>query len=81
MLHSDSSLSCASSPPSHLTTLLVSQPNFADHQTPQGHPERADRIRAFAETWGTLLVAIAVLLARQGAAVYGCDLVYDLCCL
>jgi len=29
-----------------VTTLLVSQPNFADHVTPQGHPERADRIRA-----------------------------------
>lgn len=29
-----------------MTTLLVSQPNFADHQTPKGHPERADRIRA-----------------------------------
>ncbi len=29
-----------------MTTLLVSQPNFADHLTPQGHPERADRIRA-----------------------------------
>lgn len=29
-----------------MTTLLVSQPNFADHATPQGHPERADRIRA-----------------------------------
>ncbi|UYN99439.1 MAG: histone deacetylase family protein [Devosia sp.] len=29
-----------------MTTLLVSQTNFADHQTPQGHPERADRIRA-----------------------------------
>jgi acetoin utilization deacetylase AcuC-like enzyme len=29
-----------------VTTLLVSQPNFADHITPQGHPERADRIRA-----------------------------------
>jgi acetoin utilization deacetylase AcuC-like enzyme len=26
--------------------MLVSQPNFADHQTPHGHPERADRIRA-----------------------------------
>ncbi len=32
-----------------MTTLLVSQPNFADHQTPQGHPERADRIRAVNE--------------------------------
>jgi len=31
---------------SSVTTLLVSQPNFADHQTPQGHPERPDRIRA-----------------------------------
>jgi acetoin utilization deacetylase AcuC-like enzyme len=30
----------------HVTTLLVSQPNFADHRTPDGHPERADRIRA-----------------------------------
>ncbi|MEO5805811.1 histone deacetylase family protein [Devosia sp.] len=29
-----------------MTTLLISQPNFADHQTPTGHPERADRIRA-----------------------------------
>lgn len=29
-----------------MTTLLVSQPNFADHVTPQGHPERPDRIRA-----------------------------------
>jgi acetoin utilization deacetylase AcuC-like enzyme len=32
-----------------VTTLLVSQTNFADHVTPQGHPERADRIRAVAE--------------------------------
>tara|TARA_R110002020_G_scaffold6321_1_gene26568 strand:- start:2170 stop:3117 length:948 start_codon:yes stop_codon:yes gene_type:complete len=32
-----------------VTTLLVSQPNFADHQTPQGHPERADRIAAVEE--------------------------------
>lgn len=32
-----------------MTTLLVSQPNFADHQTPQGHPERADRIQAVNE--------------------------------
>ncbi len=29
-----------------MTTLLVSQPNFADHQTPAGHAERADRIAA-----------------------------------
>ncbi|MET3926386.1 histone deacetylase family protein [Devosia sp. 2618] len=32
-----------------MTTLLVSQPNFADHVTPQGHPERADRIHAVEE--------------------------------
>ena len=32
-----------------MTTLLVSQPNFADHRTPQGHAERADRIRAVEE--------------------------------
>ena len=32
-----------------MTTLLVSQTNFADHVTPQGHPECADRIRAVEE--------------------------------
>jgi acetoin utilization deacetylase AcuC-like enzyme len=32
-----------------VTTLLLSQPNFADHVTPQGHPERADRIAAVEE--------------------------------
>ena len=32
-----------------MTTLLLSQPNFADHVTPQGHPERADRIAAVEE--------------------------------
>jgi acetoin utilization deacetylase AcuC-like enzyme len=32
-----------------VTTLLVSQSNFADHVTPQGHPERPDRIRAVEE--------------------------------
>lgn len=29
-----------------MTTLLINQANFADHQTPHGHPERADRVRA-----------------------------------
>ena len=28
-----------------MTTLLVSHPAFLNHQTPSGHPERADRIR------------------------------------
>lgn len=32
-----------------MTTLLVSQTNFEDHQTPLGHPERPDRIRAVEE--------------------------------
>jgi acetoin utilization deacetylase AcuC-like enzyme len=32
-----------------MSTLLVSQPNFASHVTPSGHPERADRIRAIEE--------------------------------
>ena len=32
-----------------MSTLLVSQPNYADHVTPQGHPERADRIAAVEE--------------------------------
>ena len=32
-----------------MATLLVSQPNFASHQTPAGHPERAERLRAIAE--------------------------------
>jgi len=31
-----------------LTTLLISQPNGADHITPQGHPERAARLEALA---------------------------------
>ena len=35
--------------PTRVSTLLVSQPNFADHVTPQGHPERADRIRSIEE--------------------------------
>lgn len=29
-----------------MTTLLISQQNFESHVTPDGHPERADRIRA-----------------------------------
>ena len=32
-----------------MTTLLVSQPNYTDHVTPQGHPERAERIGAVEE--------------------------------
>jgi acetoin utilization deacetylase AcuC-like enzyme len=35
-----------------VTTLLVSQPNFADHQTPPGHAERAERIAAVEEALG-----------------------------
>ncbi len=29
-----------------LTTLYISHPSFLDHETPYGHPERADRLRA-----------------------------------
>ncbi len=29
-----------------VTTLLISDPLFLDHATPEGHPERADRLRA-----------------------------------
>ena len=29
-----------------MTTLLISHPSFLGHETPDGHPERADRIRA-----------------------------------
>jgi acetoin utilization deacetylase AcuC-like enzyme len=36
-----------------VTTLLVSQTNFADHRTPPGHPERADRIIAVEEALAT----------------------------
>ncbi|MBN9305430.1 MAG: acetoin utilization protein [Devosia sp. 67-54] len=32
-----------------MASLLVSQRNFASHQTPPGHPERPDRIRAIEE--------------------------------
>jgi acetoin utilization deacetylase AcuC-like enzyme len=32
-----------------VTTLLVSQPNFTDHQVPPGHPERPERIEAVEE--------------------------------
>jgi acetoin utilization deacetylase AcuC-like enzyme len=32
-----------------VTTLLISQPNFDNHVTPTGHPERPDRIRAVEE--------------------------------
>lgn len=32
-----------------MSTPLVSQPNFADHVKPQGHPERAGRIGAIEE--------------------------------
>lgn len=50
-----------------MTTLLVSQPNFADHRTPPGHPERADRILAVEEALAD--AAFASLLRRE--APYG----------
>lgn len=60
-----------------MTTLLVSQPNFADHITPQGHPERADRIAAVEKALAD--PHFASLLRRQ--APYGditlAELVHD----
>jgi acetoin utilization deacetylase AcuC-like enzyme len=60
-----------------VTTLLVSQPNFADHVTPQGHPERADRIRAVED--GLKTAQFSALQRR--AAPYGdlmlAELVHD----
>src|ERR1700750_1534909 len=32
-----------------MTTLLLSHPASLDHETPPGHPERADRLRAVAQ--------------------------------
>jgi acetoin utilization deacetylase AcuC-like enzyme len=60
-----------------VTTLLVSQPNFADHQTPQGHPERADRIRAVEDA----LAGGPFAALRRSNAPYGdlmlAELVHD----
>lgn len=60
-----------------MTTLLVSQNNFADHLTPQGHPERADRIRAVEEALAA--PQFAALMRRN--APYGdlmlAELVHD----
>jgi len=38
-----------------VSTLLVSQRNFEDHRTPQGHSERADRMRAIEDALGASL--------------------------
>ncbi len=35
-----------------MTTLLLSHPSSLDHQTPPGHPERPDRIRAIEQVLG-----------------------------
>ena len=35
-----------------MTTLLLSHPASLDHETPPGHPERADRLRAVAQVLG-----------------------------
>ncbi|MHA6298518.1 histone deacetylase family protein [Devosia sp. CAU 1758] len=60
-----------------MTTLLVSQPNFADHQTPEGHPERPDRIRAIEEA----LTGSRFAALKRSSAPYGdlmlAELVHD----
>jgi acetoin utilization deacetylase AcuC-like enzyme len=49
-----------------MSTLLVSQPNFASHVTPSGHPERAERIRAIEEALGR--ERFASLIRREAPA-------------
>jgi acetoin utilization deacetylase AcuC-like enzyme len=36
-----------------MTTLLLTHPACLEHETPEGHPERADRLRAVAQALGT----------------------------
>lgn len=48
-----------------MTTLLVTQTNGADHQTPPGHPERPARLEAIAEA---LSASEFAALARRDAA-------------
>jgi acetoin utilization deacetylase AcuC-like enzyme len=50
-----------------MTTLLVSQSNFDQHQTPVGHPERADRIAAVeAGLAGPRFAALERRIAPEG---------------
>ena len=49
-----------------MATLLVSQRNFESHETPAGHPERPDRIRAIEEALRPELFPASV---AQGCAV------------
>jgi acetoin utilization deacetylase AcuC-like enzyme len=50
-----------------LATLLVSDPIFLEHQVPQGHPERPDRLRAIATALAVAQFDGLVRMAAPGA--------------
>jgi len=60
-----------------LTTLLISQPNFADHQTPPGHVERAERIRAVEATLAEPAFDNLLRREAQSADLTLAELVHD----
>jgi acetoin utilization deacetylase AcuC-like enzyme len=59
-----------------MSTLLVSQPNFASHATPSGHPERADRIRAVEAALGRKRFATLIRREAPGGDLALADLVH-----
>ena len=60
-----------------MTTLLISQPNFADHQTPPGHVERAERIRAVEATLAEPAFDNLLRREAQSADLTLAELVHD----
>ncbi len=60
-----------------MTTLLVSQPDYADHQTPQGHPERAERILAVEEALSAPRFASLLRRNAPSADLTLAELVHD----
>ena len=67
-----------------MTTLLLSHPASLDHETPRGHPERADRMRAVeaalgSEAFAPLLRELAPEAAHE--AILRCHPETHLSCL
>ncbi|MBD8065609.1 histone deacetylase family protein [Devosia sp. PTR5] len=60
-----------------MSTLLVSQPNFEDHVTPRGHPERPDRIRAVEEALADARFDSLMRRTAPSADVTLAELVHD----
>lgn len=60
-----------------MATLLVSQPNFASHATPTGHPERPDRIRAVEEALSADRFARLIRREAPSADLTLAELVHD----